>query len=349
MQIKKNAADFFAGERPTFRVYCNHRLEVYELLTEYQGQTLILEHKELPLGDGLTDFLYEDFEEQYRFFRESADHLHSINDGQDVERHWCTLLNGADMAARWHPFFLLARQMVYALYAAHSPAKGVDAKTLTRLLPQYEGLEKRALGLIQAVLGSEREDGQSAVERYALLERPQGLGQLTVSPELVQGGEFLCRPVDGAAYPRMLTWQEMARGKEPPALALTVYPKTPNEILDYLTYHYMTEDVTFRPCKSCGRYFAASGKAEYCNRLMDGSRKTCREMGAMKLYESNKMKNPALRAYTKSYKTHNARIRYGTMTREQFAAWSAEARAMRDKCVSGKIPLDEFQDWLDSH
>lgn len=349
MQIKKNAADFFVGERPTFRVYCDHHTEVYELLAEYQGQTLILEHKELSLGDGLTDFLYEDFEEQYRFFRESADYLGSIIDGQDVERLWCTLLNGADMVARRHPFFLLARQMVYALYAAHSPAKALDAKALTRLLPQYEGLEKRALGLIQAILGSEREDEQSAVERYALSERPQGLGRLTVSPELVQSGEFLCQPVDGAAYPRMLTSQEMARSKEPPALALVVSPKTPNEILDYLTYYYMTEDVTFRPCKCCGRYFAASGKAEYCNRLMDGSRKTCREMGAMKLYESNKMKNPALRAYTKSYKTHNARIRYGTMTREQFAAWSAEARAMRDKCVSGEIPLDELQDWLDSH
>ena len=349
MQIKKNAADFFVGERPTFRVYCDHYTEVYELLTEYQGQTMILEHKELPLGDGLTDFLYEDFEEQYRFFRESADYLHSINDGQDVGRHWCTLLNYADMAAQRHPFFLLARQTIYALYAAHSPAKALDAKALTRLLPQYEGLEKRALGLIQAVLGSERENEQSAVERYALSERPQGLGRLTVSPELVQGGEFLCQPVEGAAYPRMLTRQEIARGKERPALVLAVYPKTPSEILDYLTYYYMTEDVTFRPCKSCGRYFAASGKAEYCNRLMDGSRKTCREMGAMRLYESNKMKNPALRAYTKSYKTHNARIRYGTLTREQFAAWSVEARAMRDKCVSGEIPLDELQDWLDSH
>lgn len=349
MQVKKNAADFFVGERPSFRLYCNHHMEVYELLTEYQGQTLILEHKELPLGDGLTNFLYEDFEEQYSFFRESADYLRSINDGQDVERHWCTLLNYADMAAQRHPFFLLARQAVCALYAAHSPTNAVDAKALTRLLPQYKGLGKRALGLIQATLGSEREDGQSAVGRYALSGCPPKLEQLTVSPELVQGGAFLCRTVEGAAYPRMFTAQEMARSKEPPALVLTVYPKTPNEILDYLTYYYMTEDVTFRPCKSCGRYFAASGKAEYCNRRMDGSRKTCREMGAMKLYESNKMKNPALRAYTKSYKTHNARIRYGTMTREQFSAWSVEARAMRDKCVSGEIPLDELQDWLDSH
>lgn len=349
MQIKKNAANFFVGERPSFRLYCDHHMEVYELLTEYQGKTLILEHTELPLGDGLTDFLYENFGEQYRFFRESVDYLHSINEGQDAKRHWCTLLNCADMAAQQHSFFLLARQAVYASYAVSSSVRAVDTKVLTRILPQYEGLEKRVLGLIQAVLGNERDKEQTAVERYALLKSAPKLDGLTLYPELVPGGQFLCQPMETAPYPRMLSPQEMTGHKEPPALALVIYPKTPNEIVDYLSYHYMTENIVFRPCKSCGRYFAASGKAEYCNRLMDGSRKTCREMGAMKLYESNKMKNPALRAYTKSYKTHNARIRYGTLTSNEFAAWSVEARVMRDKCVSGEIPLDELQNWLDSH
>ena len=147
MQIKKNAADFFVGERPTFRVYCDHHTEIYELLTEYQGQPLILEHKELPLGDGLMDFLYEDFEGPYRFFRESTDSLRSINDAQDVERHWCTLLNYADMAARRHPFFLLVRQAVYALYASHSPAKAVDVKALTPgCFPSMRGWKSASWG-----------------------------------------------------------------------------------------------------------------------------------------------------------------------------------------------------------
>jgi len=36
------------------------------------------------------------------------------------------------------------------------------------------------------------------------------------------------------------------------------------------------------------------------------------------------------------------------MTKDEFAAWSKEAREKRDKCVAGKLPLEEFVAWLDS-
>ena len=60
------------------------------------------------------------------------------------------------------------------------------------------------------------------------------------------------------------------------------------------------------------------------------------------------MENPAIREYKRSYKTHNARIRYGLMTREEFTAWSVEAREKRDKCVAGDLPMEEFVAWLNS-
>lgn len=60
------------------------------------------------------------------------------------------------------------------------------------------------------------------------------------------------------------------------------------------------------------------------------------------------MENPAIREYKRSYKAHNARIRYGLMTREEFSRWSKEARQKRDACVDGKLPLEEFVAWLDS-
>ena len=47
-------------------------------------------------------------------------------------------------------------------------------------------------------------------------------------------------------------------------------------------------------------------------------------------------------------KAHNARIRYGLMTREEFNTWSQEARRKRDDCVAGKLSLEEFVAWLDS-
>ena len=65
-------------------------------------------------------------------------------------------------------------------------------------------------------------------------------------------------------------------------------------------------------------------------------------------YQSRQMKNPAAREFTRSYKAHNARIRYGLMTREEFDKWAAEAREKRDACVAGKLPLEDFVAWLDS-
>ena len=112
----------------------------------------------------------------------------------------------------------------------------------------------------------------------------------------------------------------------------------------------MQEDLHLRRCKYCGKLFATHGhtKLEYCDRLIENSSKTCREMGSLRLYEQRKMEDPAVREYKRSYKTHNARIRYGLMSREEFTAWSLEARARRDACSLGEMPLDEFVAWLNS-
>ena len=64
--------------------------------------------------------------------------------------------------------------------------------------------------------------------------------------------------------------------------------------------------------------------------------------------QQTQMKNPATREFTRSYKAHNARIRYGLMTREEFDKWAAEAREKRDACVAGNLSLEDFVAWLDS-
>ena len=110
------------------------------------------------------------------------------------------------------------------------------------------------------------------------------------------------------------------------------------------------ENLRYRKCKFCGRYFGVvrNYKSEYCDRLIDGSTKTCKDSGALRLYEKRKLENPAVKEYKRSYKAHNARIRYGLMTREEFQAWSKEARQNRDRCVAGELSLEEFVAWLDS-
>ena len=50
--------------------------------------------------------------------------------------------------------------------------------------------------------------------------------------------------------------------------------------------------------------------------------------------------------YRKAYKTHFARIRSGTMTREQFDAWKDEATAKRLEVESGTLDMDDYATWL---
>ena len=54
----------------------------------------------------------------------------------------------------------------------------------------------------------------------------------------------------------------------------------------------------------------------------------------------------AMALYRKAYKTHFARIRSGTMTREQFDAWKDEATAKRLDVETGILDMDEYATWL---
>lgn len=78
----------------------------------------------------------------------------------------------------------------------------------------------------------------------------------------------------------------------------------------------------------CGKLFAATDgdRTESCSREYEKG-KTCREVGASRVYQKKLLGNPITRAYNRAYKTHNARIRYGTMTREEFNAWTEEAKS----------------------
>ena len=130
----------------------------------------------------------------------------------------------------------------------------------------------------------------------------------------------------------------------------TLNTERAEDFTQFILAEYIRRDLRFRVCKFCGRCFGIMGntRLEFCDRLIDGSTKTCKEMGSLRLYEKRKLEEPAIKEYKRSYKAHNARIRYGLMTREEFNTWSQEARRKRDDCVAGKLSLEEFVAWLDS-
>ena len=100
-----------------------------------------------------------------------------------------------------------------------------------------------------------------------------------------------------------------------------------------------------------GFYCEIEGESELtqadCDRIAAGETKPCSEIGKSRTYEQKIAKGgTAMALYRKAYKTHFARIRSGTMTREQFEAWKDEATTMRQKVESGILDMDEYAIWL---
>ncbi len=130
-------------------------------------------------------------------------------------------------------------------------------------------------------------------------------------------------------------------------MAEVCYPKSVQELYVFLKSTYLRRAIRFKRCQLCGKLFAATAgdRTEYCSREYEKG-KTCRDVGAARVYQKKLLGNPITRAYNRAYKTHNARIRYGTMTREEFNAWTAEAKKHRDACQNGEISLEAFEEWL---
>ena len=127
-----------------------------------------------------------------------------------------------------------------------------------------------------------------------------------------------------------------------------LHPKNIGDFVSFFLGELVRRELAFKTCKSCGKYFPLSGhgNSEYCNRLFQGTSKTCKEIGASKVYMAKVEENPAFKLYNRAYKTQFARIKYRRLTKPQFQVWAEQARELRDKVVAGEINLAEYERWL---
>ena len=123
------------------------------------------------------------------------------------------------------------------------------------------------------------------------------------------------------------------------------------DLISFMLVNYIKHGIRFRKCKYCGKYFGIVGNynTEYCSRkVFQAGGKTCKDLGSFRIYEKRLMESPVIKEYKRSYKAHNARVSKGLMTRDEFNAWSVEAREKRDMCLRGEFGFEEFVAWLDS-
>jgi len=338
--------------------YMDSKTEIYEIRTEIARhpeafQTLY--HKEYPLGTSLADFLYSElkaFDDQLPAIRQQ---IEDINAGRNIEHSFTVLFDVTMYWLRQSALFAPFGAAVQRLHLVHENGVQLATDELEQLMAYYNDFQRNLRAMVDIYYPADA--SADMAKRYFEQQREHGE---KLFPQLVFHNVRFGPVSKGAngffPYDNLLNTimsnspEDESRCELVDFMAETLSTTQPEDLVLFTISQYIQHNLRYRTCKFCERYFGVTGggNPDYCERLIDGSTKTCRESGALRVYEKRKQKDPAVREYKRSYKAHNARIRYGLMTKDEFAAWSKEAREKRDKCVAGKLPLEEFVEWLDS-
>lgn len=336
-----------------FSAYTDDKLEYFEIRTcDTSGKRSFkpLWHKSFPLGMSVADFLYEDDNLEYleTELQILESRISALNSGEKAEKVFPDLFARAKRWADTNPLYLPLAIAIEQLKIEYEQRRPVSIDGIRTNIEELNTWKATLSEMIHRVFETDKK--RSPQENYAHMA-----GENQWLPQFPQYGMMRseCVDLDGHIpypydYSELLDFGELVPPNTGVAMVLnaTALP----DLVGFLTAQYLHMNLRFRACKCCGKLFGITTdhRLEYCSREIDGLGKTCREMGATRVYGKKVADEPAIREYTRSYKAHNARIRYGIMTRDEFAVWAAEAREKRDACVAGKLALDEFVAWLDS-
>lgn len=338
------------------KVYFKDQTETFETYSDYNGKQNFLDAQlKMSYGESMTKFVYNNLDPVYEFLDETESCFESINKhDRNYKQDWNYILGSCIEAIGFHPYFLFLKQEAFNLYQKEEERiqkKELIAVTfLSKLIPIYQAIKEDLLKFISVSLKPKTEPDYSNIYNFISLNKENKLllgGELAygniVSELLILNDNYTIE-YNKVIFPE----RKLIKGKRPMGVVEVLYPNTLVDLHKFIMAKYLQEGIKFKSCKNCNSYFAVMGnsKAEYCNRLMEGSEKTCRQAGSMRIYQSKKLEDPINQVYTRAYKTRNARIRYGSMTREEFDKWSAEAREHRDKCLAGLLEFSEFEEWL---
>ena len=331
-------------------VYTDAEHECFEMrsFSEETNQPVTLYHKEHSSGTAMGDFLETDRSVWEQMVPKLTDAIRSINEGRYLKKSFNTIFYSTLYWLSQSAFFAPFAATLQRLHIQHNACEQLSLDTCRQQMAYYRDLQNYYRGLVDQVFAVP-ESVDTAV-RYFSLQYEHG--EASYPSFAFDSVKYLPmqQGISGKFPYDQFLEEEESHGKPRTIITEVLETENPAAFSDFLLYRYLQEDLHLRRCKYCGKLFATHGhtKLEYCDRLIENSSKTCREMGSLRLYEQRKMEDPAVREYKRSYKTHNARIRYGLMSREEFTAWSLEARARRDACSLGEMPLDEFVAWLNS-
>lgn len=342
------------SEKVWLSAYTDGTTECFEIRTVDQENTntpyAVIWHGEYPMGQAMADFLYVD--------------LGFLNDQLTQIQSWMERISKRDRNSAsfpslhtpiqyWldkSPLLVTLGASIERLRLSYQRGNPLTAADLGRQAACIQQLQPRLFAVAQALFDTDQQ--ADLIQKYTELQHSDNQTYPPLRYGAVELQEVWCGGQPFSTYAsnqRPVASDHLSR---PQRFFTTevVSSESIEDIINFLLVRYMQNHLQMKLCKYCGRYFATKRayKTDYCDRPIQGSTKTCREAGSLRLYEKRRSEDPAMREFKRSYKAHNARIRYGLMTREEFSNWSKEAREKRNLCLSGQLSLQDFVSWLDS-
>jgi len=310
-----------------FKIYTTNEKEYFEY-----GQKQKTAKRSFAFPQSLMDMLYLDAWQNGDLFERMGKTLQSLYSSKDLK--WAEEIK-ADLKtiAKQHIYFEFLRlDWTDRLEKAEKQEfKDIldllPSKKLTHVPANLAAMQEQLLDLwreVLDILSPDKPIQKKLVEYYSAKER-NSLNTFQFQPQPMN-----FEIVDKQTFTEVL------------------YPKDIYDIIDFFVRQCIKQEVRFRVCKHCNRFFALTGHigAEYCDRPFDKEGHTCKEIGAVRLWEKKREETPALKAYSKEYKRRFAWIKYGKIPKEAFCEWAEEARKKRDLCMKGEMPVEAFKAWL---
>lgn len=301
------------------------RAEVFEVIVSAQGHSQIIYFKRFEFGESLIALIDLDLDTGFEKILNTSSLIKANIRARDIS---ALSANIEELVSFSHPFFC---ELIGLLIETTEELEAV----VGRFLEQMKIVQKEAIMLATSVLN------------------PHNMFSDYTTAEALNDFQFMIpnEPIQTTARPVKLSYlAESANKSEMIAIARTCYSKMSFDLYRFFRNEYVLGRLKIKTCKNCSKFFVTKDYVglEYCNRLSPGSSLTCRAIGPTRIYQNRQKMNPIMREYTRAYRTHNARIRYGIINKEEFKRWSAEARQRRDMCLAGKMPFEDFVAWLDS-
>ena len=291
-----------------------------------------LTKKDFPFPESLLRLLYLDiwaYDGQIKQFDKLLMELYRTRE-EKYARHLLPLL---DELAELHIYFQLLR---LDWRARLREAGRRNYENILDLLPHEEithipsnihTIQNQVLSLIQKALDMDGRKGplDKKLEDYYAREERDPLKVFHFRPQLI---DFAW--VEGQGFVEVLC------------------PRSIYDLIDFSVRECVKREIKMRVCKNCGHWFAITGRtnAEYCEVTRDSKGRTCKEIGAIALWNKNKSEDEIFKIYRREYKKRFAWIKAKRIDPAVFYEWSTKAREKKDACERGELTLEEFQAWL---